>query len=189
MDYTNKFRELATDLGYNDAALIGYYRQGLKEEVLDGVLDQKDIPTTFEGFAAEAIKIDNRKFARALDKKQRSVGGIQSKSASTTQSTAESKTHTQTLGQYGRQASVGKHSASDSNTPTPMELGLVKHISAEERTRRKEKDACYYCGGTDHWATKCPAKKTHLASANTTSTPAIGSETDDFSFHLGKEVA
>jgi hypothetical protein len=46
-----------------------------------------------------------------------------------------------------------------------MELDAlkVKHITAEEKQRRRDNGLCLYCGGDNHFASACPAKKARLA--------------------------
>ena len=36
-----------------------------------------------------------------------------------------------------------------------MDLTQAKHISKEERQRRKDNDLCGYCGAKDHWIKDC----------------------------------
>ncbi|KAF9571047.1 hypothetical protein EC968_001081 [Mortierella alpina] len=45
--------------------------------------------------------------------------------------------------------------------PGSMDLDSVKvkHITAEEKQRRREKNLCLYCGGSNHFAGDCPVKK------------------------------
>lgn len=174
MDYTTKFREIASDLAFNDAALIDQYRLGLKDEVLDTIDDQDRIPTTFEDYAALAITIDNRKYARSLDKKSRN----------TAPSTTTTRTHTIKTTQEPRTQTTPRP-ALPATGPTPMDLGQVKHISAEEKARRRADGSCLYCGTSGHFADKCPAKKkAHLSAVQADEDEDDSSEV---TFHVGKD--
>lgn len=154
MDYTTKFREIASDLSFNDAALIDQYRLGLKDEVIDTIEDQDNVPTTFEEYAALAITVDNRKYARSLDKKNRN--------------TTPAATRTPALKATPDVRPTPQRAPATSNGPTPMDLGQVKHISAEEKARRRAEGSCLYCGNPGHFADKCPAKRrTQLAAVET----------------------
>ncbi|KAF9914460.1 hypothetical protein FBU30_002546, partial [Linnemannia zychae] len=45
IDYTTKFQEIASELAWNDAALISQYRRGLKVEVVKAMDLLSDVPT------------------------------------------------------------------------------------------------------------------------------------------------
>ncbi|KAG0296999.1 hypothetical protein BGZ98_000733, partial [Dissophora globulifera] len=57
LDYTNKFMELATDVNWNDEALIAQYRMGLKDCVQD-TIGEYDEPKTFVAFCEKATDIN-----------------------------------------------------------------------------------------------------------------------------------
>ncbi len=56
--YAADFRQLATDLDWNEAALINQYRFNLSDSVKD-MLIHYDYPTNLNDFIDLTIKIDN----------------------------------------------------------------------------------------------------------------------------------
>ena len=46
-----------------------------------------------------------------------------------------------------------------------MQLGRAR-LTQEERQKRRQEGRCFYCGGTGHLVSSCPAKKTPRVSAN-----------------------
>ncbi|KAF9281008.1 hypothetical protein BGZ68_006900 [Mortierella alpina] len=45
----------------------------------------------------------------------------------------------------------------------------VKHITAEEKQRRREKNLCLYCGSSNHFAGDCPVKKARFTAVTVAS--------------------
>lgn len=177
MDYTNKFLELAAETDWNDAAKISQYRLGLKDTVQD-MLALAEEPRSFSEFANKAIDIDKRQFARHMEKQQaQHVSRPFSGSTVTTPRQQPAATRS-TPFPVNRPASLAPPQPS-----MAMDLGQVRHLSPEEKQQRKDSNACFYCGDSKHWSSKCP-KKPSLASA------AVD-ETSDHSyvFELGKDSA
>jgi hypothetical protein len=182
MDYTNKFLELASETSWNDAAKISQYRLGLKDAIQD-VLALTDEPTDFSTFTSKAINIDKRQYARYVEK-QTSQNSPRSNPSSTS---SAYRTH---------QAPPVTTSARPTNTSTvvstapsapsmAMDLSQARHLSAEEKKRRQDNGLCLYCGDNDHFAKKCPNKKT-LASADVVQNSFVS---DSVAFTLGKDEA
>ncbi|KAF9914583.1 hypothetical protein FBU30_002492, partial [Linnemannia zychae] len=58
IDYTIKFQEIASELVWNDAALILQYHRGLKIEVVKTMDLLSNDPTIFAAFSKKAIKLN-----------------------------------------------------------------------------------------------------------------------------------
>ena len=68
-DYTLEFRTLATDSGWDDAALRSAYQRGLSEEIKDLLV--RDQPTSLNELATLAHRLDDRLRERRLERAQR----------------------------------------------------------------------------------------------------------------------
>ncbi|KAI1286598.1 hypothetical protein EDD11_010608, partial [Mortierella claussenii] len=73
VDYTNKFQELASDLEWNDSALIAHYRRGLKVDVIKAIDMLETVPTEFSAFTQKAIDLDSKQYASHLELRSRSA--------------------------------------------------------------------------------------------------------------------
>ena len=67
--YAADFRQLATDLDWNEAALINQYRFNLSDSVKD-MLIHHDYPTNLNDFIDLTIKIDNRLYEHRVDRRR-----------------------------------------------------------------------------------------------------------------------
>jgi hypothetical protein len=72
IDYTNKFQEIASDLEWNDAALIAHYCRGLKHDVIKAIDMLETTPTTFATFTQKAINVDSKQYTSHLELRNRS---------------------------------------------------------------------------------------------------------------------
>jgi len=68
IEYTTQFQTLATQVEWNDKALMAQYKQGLKAKVQDAIILMEDADTLRE-LIDQAIKIDNRIYQREQAKK------------------------------------------------------------------------------------------------------------------------
>ena len=59
MDYTIQFQTYATQIEWNNKALIAQYRQGLKIEVQNAIISIED-PNNIKKLIKQAIKVDNK---------------------------------------------------------------------------------------------------------------------------------
>jgi hypothetical protein len=66
--YASKFRQLACDVNWGEAALIDKFRCGLRDDVQDLLLTLAD-PSSFSEAITQAIRCDNRLFERRQEKK------------------------------------------------------------------------------------------------------------------------
>ncbi|KAF9916109.1 hypothetical protein FBU30_001549, partial [Linnemannia zychae] len=63
---------IASELVWNDVALISQYCRGLKVEVVKAMDVLSDIPTTFAAFSKKAIELNLKQYASYLDLQNRS---------------------------------------------------------------------------------------------------------------------
>jgi hypothetical protein len=61
--YASKFKQLACDVNWGEAALIDQFRYGLRDDVQDLLLTLAD-PSSFSEAITQAIRCDNRLFER-----------------------------------------------------------------------------------------------------------------------------
>jgi hypothetical protein len=66
--YASKFRQLACDVNWGEAALIDQFRCGLCDDVQDLLLTLADL-SSFSEAITQAIRCDNRQFERRQEKK------------------------------------------------------------------------------------------------------------------------
>jgi hypothetical protein len=68
-EYVASFRELKDDTGYNNAALIERFEQGLNSALVDKIYALPQMPTTLEGWIFWATKLDRQWRQREANKK------------------------------------------------------------------------------------------------------------------------
>lgn len=129
--YAAEFRQLSSDLGWNQEALIAQFRSGLRDDVKDLMLTLPD-PTTLNEVITQAVRCDARLFERKLER--RSGTGFPKAAVTPTPSRVQ---------------------------PTPMELDAVQirgPLTQAEKHRRRSHNLCLYCGQAGHIAVNCPNK-------------------------------
>ena len=137
--YTNRFRLLAQDLAWNEAALMDQFQEGLRDEVLDEVA-RVERPKTLKDLMHLCLRIDGRLESR---REARRPGPSQ-------------------VGTWGGQGQVPVAPAPNlqPNVEEPMQLGGARsRLSAPEKERRRQEGLCLYCGQEGHFARSCPAKQ------------------------------
>ncbi|QRW17548.1 Retrotransposon gag protein [Rhizoctonia solani] len=131
-EYITKFRTIAMDLDWNDAALRGQFARGLHWEVSRLIATQERRPTTLLELQNAALVIDN-----ALREEHASHPPKGNKSgASTTTPNRGAST--------GQQATRPGRLSSDPN-----------FVSKEERNRRRAEGLCIKCGKSGHKFAEC----------------------------------
>ncbi|QRW25769.1 Retrotransposon-derived protein PEG10 [Rhizoctonia solani] len=130
-EYITKFRTIAMDLDWNNAALRGQFARGLHWEVSRLIATRKQRPTTLLELQNAALVIDN-----ALRKERASHPPKGSKSG--TSSTPNRGAST------GQQATRPGRLSSDPN-----------FVSKEERNRRRAEGLCIKCGKSGHKFAEC----------------------------------
>ncbi len=69
-EYAAQFRVVASKFTFDDAFLMEMFYRGLKENVKD-IICMKDRPETLDEYIKNAIQIDNRLYARRVEKRSR----------------------------------------------------------------------------------------------------------------------
>jgi hypothetical protein len=138
LQYTNEFRQLAGDLGWNEKALIAQYRWGLSDEIKDMLLHH-DHPNSLQEAIQVATRIENRLREHQLE--------LRSGESRITKPHSFRKPQVLVKPQEG---------------PVPMELGHSSRgpLTMQERQRRREQGLCLYCGSDKHFRRDCPVAPT-----------------------------
>ncbi|QRW23942.1 integrase core domain protein [Rhizoctonia solani] len=130
-DYITKFRTLAMELDWNDAALQGQFARGLHWEVSRQIATREHQPRTLLELQNAALVIDN-----ALCKERASHPPRDNKS---------SKPSNPARGTSTGQSTTGSKKLSDD----------PNFVSEEERNRRRAAGACIKCGKMGHKFADC----------------------------------
>ncbi|QRW23043.1 Retrotransposable element Tf2 protein [Rhizoctonia solani] len=130
-DYITKFRTLAMELDWNDAALRGQFARGLHWEVSRQIATREHRPRTLLELQNAALVIDN-----ALREERASHPPRDTKS---------SKPQNPARGTSTGQSNTGSKKLSDD----------PNFVSEEERNRRRAAGACIKCGKMGHKFAEC----------------------------------
>lgn len=135
--YAIRFRTLASELAWNNEALVATFWEGLAGRIKDE-LAGRDLPTTLDDLISLATRIDIR-FAE----RQRESGGLRS-------------------GERPRRVPDVAPAIQSPLLPSPTatfeEPMQVGKLSVQERTRRRNNNLCLYCGNKDHFLNNCPVR-------------------------------
>lgn len=139
-EYGAMFRRLSSSTGYNDAALMGMFREGLSEDLKDEIAT-RELPEDLPSYMTKVIELDNR----IRDRQNRR------RYPDTRSSHFFRPRYTLPLNQK-RESDV-----------QPMDLDSARvtrfaPLTAEEKDRRRRLGLCLYCGGEGHTAYYCVKK-------------------------------
>lgn len=148
--YATEFRRLSSLVYWNNAALVSQYKVNLRDVIQDE-LARRPVIQDLESLILESIDIDNRLFQRQRSKRL-NQSPIISKDTRTTTPVAM-----------------------DIDKPSSSVAPSSRHVPQEERLRRSQDKACYYCGVVGHFSNQCPAKKSQF-SRPTVSTILLGNQ-------------
>jgi len=145
--YYAEFQVIAADLDWNPSALRNALRMGLSEEMKDS-FTYSDMPEELPAVVTVCQKRDNQIRQRRAEKAARNKGsgiGFASSRPPPAPQTPEIAPPGTVAGYTG---------------PAPMDLSAGRRrISAEERAKRFADGRCLYCGGCNHRAAECAARK------------------------------
>jgi len=145
--YYAEFQVIAADLDWNPSALRNALRIGLSEEMKDS-FTYSDMPEELPAFVTVCQKRDNQIRQRRAEKAAQNKGsgiGFASSRPPPAPKAPETAPAGTVAGYTG---------------PAPMDLSAGKRrISAEERAKRFADGRCLYCGGLNHRAAECAARK------------------------------
>ena len=136
LEYTLQFRTLAAESGWNEAALLTVFRQGL-EPTLRLHLSGYDDSVGLERFIQLAIRVANRR-----------EHCLQDQPLLTAQSRA------QPTAQFPAPA---RYPAYQGEEPEPMSVDSLR-LTPEERSRCITQGLCLYCGARGHVVVTCPLR-------------------------------
>ena len=156
-DYAIHFRMLAAKSGWSNAALYDIFLKGLSPDIQD-LLVPLDLPTSLDALITLAICTNNRR--TQLQKQREAKRGAHEGAAAM----VESRWPTP-----HRALPETSQSRSDEE---PMQLGRTR-LTQEECQKRRQEGRCFYCGGTGHLVSSCPAKKAPGMSSNMVSKTTV----------------
>ena len=142
--YAADFRLLASDIPWDEQALMEQFRYGLRNDVKDLLLTFPEDPKSLTEAISRAVRCDNRLFERRSERQQLMV---RSRVEPTYASVA------------ARPLSRQSSNITPMDVPTPMEIEATRRrgpLSDEEKQRRRANRLCLYCGGPGHIAINCP---------------------------------
>jgi len=145
--YYPQFQVFAADLVWNPSALRNALRMGLSEEMKDSST-YSDMPDELPAFVTVCQNRDNQiRQRRAENAAQNTGGGIGFASPRPPPPPRAPET-----------AQAGTIAGYTGPAPKDVSPG-ERRISAEERARSFADGRCLYCGGFNHRAAECPARK------------------------------
>ena len=164
-EYIAKFQPLASQSGWNEVALLARFKDGLSSDVKSLLTAQMHNLKTLRDAQAAASTAYQNHVSRVRDQR------------------FGNRSHHSNNSWSRRTATTAATSSAAASSSTDMDLDTVrvKHITAEEKQRRRDNKLCLYCGGKNHFAGDCPVKKARLA--------AVSVEGVSFEFDSENELA
>jgi len=143
-EYIAKFQPLASQSGWNETALLARFKDGLSSDVKSLLTAQMhNLKTLREAQAAASTAYQNH-VSRARDQRF----GFRNQNSSN---------------HWGRKPPAAPATSPSASSNMDIDAIRVRHITAEEKQRRRDNKLCLYCGGKNHFAGDCPIKKARLA--------------------------
>ena len=145
--YAADFRLLASDIPWDEEALMDQFRYGLRNDVKDLLLTFHEDPKSLTEAISRAVRCDNRLFERRSERQQ-----------TYTSRPRTEQTYASIVASTPQLPSQTPHTIPVSG-PTPMEIDVARRrgpLSEAEKQRRRANRLCLYCGGPGHIAITCP---------------------------------
>ena len=133
--YASDFRQLASDINWDEETLVSQFYWGLKDNVKDLLLSLPDLQTLNE-VISQVVKYDNRLFQRRQDQRPRD----KMTSYNTTITTKN----------------VGPHLEVED---MQIDAARVETFTPEEKKRHMKEGLCLYCGEEGHKVVNCLKKQ------------------------------
>uniref|UniRef100_A0AAQ4RCN5 CCHC-type domain-containing protein n=1 Tax=Gasterosteus aculeatus aculeatus TaxID=481459 RepID=A0AAQ4RCN5_GASAC len=140
-DYAIRFRTMATESGWNTAALYDVFLKGLSDQIQD-LMVPLDLPPELDSLIALAIRTDNRLQERRRKRVSRWTASVLGSP------TARWNIEPQ------RTPPEPRFQRPLEGDEEPMQMGGTR-LSREERERRYREGRCFYCGERGHLANVC----------------------------------
>ena len=150
--YAMKFRRYASETGYNEVALLDIFREGLNTEVRKTMSAVPKEPETLDEYINLVAKIDQRQFDFRMEQRRQSFDSRPSTGFKSSP-----------MQMRGRPPVPFKYIPKN---VVPMDLDAVyttdqkgfRHLTVEEKKRRKDLNLCVYCGDAGHDLMVCPKR-------------------------------
>ncbi|KIN92814.1 hypothetical protein M404DRAFT_36700 [Pisolithus tinctorius Marx 270] len=154
---------------------------GFRECVVDGeniVLDQdfnvvSEMLKSYDPLSTVFCYWERKEEVQQASKHQSSSNSNNNKSGGSGNNsqpkTGQDKSKTGSNNNTGSTPKPGNSNNSNSSKPKPSKLGKDGKLTPEERKRHIDRNLCMFCGGSSHFADKCP-KKTRKAKARAAAT-------------------
>jgi hypothetical protein len=178
--YASRFKELLVHVDFSESTKINKFKEGLKPEVKDVLVNIMDKPKQFDKYIDLCIRIDNHVHQRDLERQAAKKASSSNQSSNNNPRNTNTSTRTQSSQHqfnFPPPPTTSTSSTSDLPPGEPMQIDATKMkrcpLTPEERKRRHDLGLCSYCGG-QHNVTKCPnmserAKKNYAAKRNASS--------------------
>lgn len=128
IEYLMRFNQLSAETSWPEGKKAVVFYKGLNNSMKDALTAVPSLPTLFPDLVDLALQIDARRLERRSETRF-------SDHASTTVS------------------------PSSETTAEPMQIGgLRSPLTSSERERRRQDNACYYCGLLGHFVKNCPRR-------------------------------
>lgn len=147
-EYIAKFRSLSGRSGWNDVSLLSRFKEGLSDEIKSMLTPQWHTLTSLRLAQSAATSAYQNLQAQHKFRSRHNPFRPQY--------------HPQSHRRHPTPA-LAPSPAVSSATAMDLDAMRVKHITADEKQRRRDNGLCLYCGGANHFAGSCPVKKARLA--------------------------
>lgn len=183
--YFSEFKQHSAILGWDDGPLIALAVRGLTEELKDLLAQRDHQVTTLQELTDIVIRLDNRLYARKVEKKSThhterlqpttNLGRSGNEKTNDRNRSNDTRDSTQSRAPFGRgfDRSVPRqpHQGGLQTKPTSQPRGK---LTDSEREHRYKNNLCLYCGQPGHIRENCPSATPMVASTNRTFSTSRG---------------